>query len=191
MDPVERRAEKRIRPPGDAVLDFALWAAEPDPPCRLPIGVLGAPSACRRVGDRLVLVDVAAIGLGLHVHAAPESLPRLAQAPALNVYLKLRDYRSQSPSDMLSLFFYARNVRANLRERTIDLGLRLLRQGRGSSFEKSLEMLDVSRFGSPSLAAWIDAVVRRLERPRQHSGPGLDLDHLLDEPAFSIPLPDM
>jgi len=191
MDPVERRAKNRTPPPGDAVLDFALWPAEAVPPCRLPIAALGAPSACRRIGDRLVLIDVTAIGLGLHIHTVPEAALRLAYAPAAYIYLKLRDYRPQAPADLLCLFFHAQNVRADCRDRKIDLGLRLLRQGRGSSFEKSLELLDVSRFGTPCLAAWIDAVVRRLARPPERPGPGLDLDHLLDESVFSIPLPDM
>lgn len=190
MDAQERRAEKRVRPPGDAVLDFALWPARLPPPSRLPIEKLGPPAACRRAGDRLVLADIAAIGLGLRLSAAPDVAGRLAAAPALDVYLRLRDYRPHAPNGWLSLFFHAQTARVLAGPDALLFGLRLLRQGRGSSFEKALELLDISRFGAPELAAWVDAVTRNAASPSPMAGPGLELDRLLDEPALALPPPD-
>ncbi len=181
MEHVERRAEKRVCPPGDVLLEFALWPAAPEAPARLDLAALGAPTACRRNGDRMRLADVSAIGLGLVVTAVQPARTLLAQAPALFVYLKLRDPRPDAPTDVLSLFFHARTARAGDGPEGLRLGLRLLRQGRGSSFEKALELLDASRFGVSDLASWIDAVVREMERPPAMPGPGLDLDRLLDE----------
>jgi len=185
MDAVERRAEKRVRPPGDAVLDFALWPAEPFPPARLPLARLGPPVASRRTGQRPELADLAAIGLGLHVSGEPEVLAPLAVAPALFVYLKLRDYRPHPPGDVLSFFFLAQTARAETIPEGLGFGLRLLRLGRGASFEKSLEFLDVSRFGVRELAAWIDAVARAGQQRESGVGPGLDIDDLLIEPELT------
>lgn len=186
MDAVERRAEKRVRPPGDAVLDFALWPADPFPPARLPLAMLGPPVASRRTGERLELADIAAIGLGLHVSGDPAVLVTLAVAPALFVYLKLRDYRPHPPGDILSFFFLAQTARAETIPEGLGFGLRLLRLGRGSSFEKSLEFLDVSRFGVRELAVWIDAVARAGQRQASVVGPGLDIDELLNEPELAV-----
>lgn len=186
MDAVERRAEKRVRPPGDALLDFALWPAEPAPPPRLLLPVLGLPATCRLAGDTLVLIDITAIGLGLRLDAGAAPRERIAAAPAVFVYLKLREYRPKAQGGVLSLFFHARSVRVEPLPDGLALGLRFTRQGRGSSFEKSLELLDVSHFGVPMLAAWIDALVRDMEEPQQAQGPGLDLDRLLDEPQIGL-----
>jgi hypothetical protein len=190
MDAVERRAEKRVRPPGDAVTDFALWPAELMPPSRLLPRELGPPVASRRAGDHLAISDVAAIGLGLHLCAAPDAAARLAAVPALYLYLKLCDYRPLAPNGVLSLFFHAKIARAAVTPKGLDLGMRLLRQGRGSFFEKALELLDVSRFGVPELVVWIDAVVRGAQEPNQRLSPGLDLDRLLDEPELGPVPPD-
>ncbi|EHJ47510.1 hypothetical protein DFW101_1502 [Solidesulfovibrio carbinoliphilus subsp. oakridgensis] len=185
MDAVERRAEKRVHPPGDALLDFALWPADPFPPVRLPLSVLGPPAACRRSGQHLELSDIAAIGLGLRLSGPPDVLARLSGAPALFVYLKLRDYRSHPSTEVLSFFFLAQNVRADPLPGGLRFGLRLLRLGRGSSFEKALEFLDVSRFGARELTVWIDAVAREGQRQAEGLGPGLDLDGLLLEPELA------
>lgn len=190
MDAVERRAEKRVRPPGDAVTDFALWPAELIPPSRLLPRELGPPVARRRAGDQLAISDVSAIGLGLHLYATPDVAARLAAVPALYLYLKLRDYRPLAPNGVLSLFFHAKIARAAVTPEGLDLGMRLLRQGRGSFFEKALELLDVSRFGVPELVVWIDAVVRGTKEPDRRLGPGLDLDLLLEEPELGPVPPD-
>jgi hypothetical protein len=186
MDAVERRAEKRVRPPGDAIVDFALWPAELTPPSRLLLHVLGPPSASRLTGDSLVLSDISAIGLGLGLHAAPATTTPLAASPALFIYLKLRDYRPHAPTGVFSLFFHAQIARASVTPEGLGLGMRLLRQGRGSFFEKALELLDVSRFGVPELVVWIDAVVRGIQEPDRMLSPGLDLDRLLDEPELGL-----
>uniref|UniRef100_I2Q4Y5 Uncharacterized protein n=1 Tax=Desulfovibrio sp. U5L TaxID=596152 RepID=I2Q4Y5_9BACT len=185
MDAVERRAEKRVHPPGDALLDFALWPADPLPPARLPLSALGPPAACRQCGQHLELADVAAIGIGLRLSGAPDILVPLAEAPALFVYLKLRDYRSHPSTDTLSFFFLAENVRAETIRGGLRFGLRLLRLGRGSTFEKALEFLDVSRFGARELTVWIDAVAREGQRQATGMGHGLDLDELLFEPELA------
>jgi hypothetical protein len=185
MDAIERRAEKRVHPPDDALLDFALWPADPFPPVRLPLSALGPPAACRRSGQDLVLSDIAAIGLGLRLSGPPDVLARLSGAPALFVYLKLRDYRSHPSTEVLSFFFLAQNVRAETTRDDVRFGLRLLRLGRGSSFEKALEFLDVSRFGARELTVWIDAVARDGQRRAGGLEPGLDLDALLLEPELA------
>jgi hypothetical protein len=192
MDAVERRAEKRVRPPGDAVTDFALWPAELIPPSRLLPRELGPPVASRRAGDQLAISDVAAIGLGLHLCAAQDAAAGLSAVPALYLYLKLCDYRPLAPNGVLSLFFHAQIARAAVTPEGLDLGMRLLRQGRGSFFEKALELLDVSRFGVPELVVWIDAVVRgsKEKEPDRRLGPGLDLDLLLEEPELGPVPPD-
>lgn len=112
-------------------------------------------------------------------------LARLSGAPALFVYLKLRDYRSHPSTEVLSFFFLAQNVRADPLPGGLRFGLRLLRLGRGSSFEKALEFLDVSRFGARELTVWIDAVAREGQRQAEGLGPGLDLDGLLLEPELA------
>lgn len=185
MDPVERRAEKRVRPPGNAVLDFALWPSELSPPARLPLSLLGPPLVSRRGGHILELADIAAIGVGLRLSGLPDALAPLARAPALYIYLKLRDYRAHPSVDALSFFFLAQNVRVQATDAGLRFGLRLLRLGRGSSFEKALEFLDVSRFGARELNVWIDAVAREGQRPTLGAGPGLDLDELLLEPELA------
>lgn len=184
MDAQERRAEKRVCPPGDTVLDFALWPAEVVSPYRLPVQALGPPLACRAAGDRLVLADITAIGLGLCLCTAPDTSERLAASPALFLYLKLHDYRPLAPTNALSLFFLAQMARATLHPATLAMGLRFLRQGRGSSYEKALELLDISRFGVAELVTWIDALARHIDQPNRAPSPGLDLDRLLDEPEL-------
>ncbi len=187
MNPVERRAAIRVRPPGDAVLDFALWPADLSPPVRLPLSRLGPPPVSRRGGQALELADIAAIGLGLHVSGQAEALAPLAGAPALYVYLKLRDYRAHPCMDALSFFFLAQNVRVQATDTGLRFGLRLLRLGRASSFEKALEFLDVSRFVARELHVWIDAVAREGQRRTPDAGPGLDLNGLLLEPELADP----
>jgi hypothetical protein len=179
---MERRAEKRVCPPGDAVLAFALWPSVPAVSPRLFLSVLGPPLAKGPAGHGLELADITARGLGLHVRAEPGVLERLAASPALYVYLKLRDYRPQAPAEVLSLFFHALTAHAVSQPDGLALGLRLSHQGWGSVHEKALELLDVSRFGVPELVAWIDALARNMALPRRTACPGIDLDHLLDEP---------
>ncbi|WP_428567327.1 MAG: hypothetical protein ACP59X_07695 [Solidesulfovibrio sp. DCME] len=181
----ERRAEKRVHPPQDAVLDFALWPAVATPPLRLPLAGLGPPPARRRPGQDLELVDVASLGLGLRLHAAPAVLEALAGVPALFVYLKLRAYESLAATGPLSLFVHAAVMRAEAVAETLRLGLRILHLGRGSTFEKALELLDVSRFGVTELAAWINAVDRHGHRRESGLDDGLDLEDLLAEPALA------
>jgi hypothetical protein len=186
MDAVERRAELRVRPPGDVVLDFALWPADLHSPSRLPVSDLGRPTVCRQTGDRLTLADATAIGLGLALVAPPAACACLSAAPALFVYLKLRDFRPQAPNGVLSLFFHVLAARVETRPDGLGLGVRFLRQGRGSSFDRTLELLDVSRFGVPELAVWVDAVARGMTRSERTPGPGLDLDQLLDAPELGL-----
>ncbi|OLN26784.1 hypothetical protein DVDV_2484 [Desulfovibrio sp. DV] len=189
MDAVERRAEKRVRPPGDAVLEFALWPAPPAAPARLPLAELGRPAASRRDGCRLVVADISAQGIGLTLDAPAAILDPLAAVPAFFLYLRLREYRPQTEGELLSLFFHAATARLTLSAGRLQAGLRFLRLGRGSPFDKALEFVDVSRFGAPGLASWIDAVVRGELRPDHDPAPGLNLDRLLDEPDVSGPLP--
>lgn len=189
MDAVERRAEKRVHPPGDAVLEFALWPASPAAPARLPIAELGRPAASRRGGCRLTVADISVLGIGLTLDAPTAALEALAVAPALFLYLRLREYRPQTEGELLSLFFHAATARLTRSAGRLQAGLRFLRLGRGSSFDKALEFIDVSRFGAPGLASWIDAVVRGELRPDHDPAPGLNLDRLLDEPCVSGPLP--
>ena len=179
---MERRAEKRVCPPGDAVLDFALWPAAVATPPRLPISELGPPLASAATGQDCLLVDVTGQGLGLFVRAVPAVRQRLAAAPALFVYLKLRDYRVGVPDAILSLFCQALPAHVDLLPDGLALGLRLVRQGRGSAHDKALEILDVHRFGVPELTAWTDAVARCRQGQPQQVLAGLDLDRLLDEP---------
>ena len=189
MDAVERRAEKRVRPPGDVVLEFALWPAPPAAPARLPLVELGRPAASRRGGCRLVVADISAQGIGLTLDAPAAILAPLAAVPAFFLYLRLREYRPQTEGELLSLFFHAATARVTLSSGRLQAGLRFLRLGRGSPFDKALEFVDVSRFGAPGLASWIDAVVRGELRPDHDPAPGLNLDRLLDEPDVSGPLP--
>ncbi len=186
MNAEERRAEKRVRPPGDALLDFALWPASLSPPPRLPLSALGPPAACLAAGDRVILADIAAIGLGLRLVAPPPACDSLGAAPAVHVYLKLRDYRPQAPTDRLSVFFHASAMFVQPTPAGLGLGLRILRQGHGSSFEKALELLDVSRFGVPELVPWIDALVRQSRQGNHLRETGLDLDVLLEEPELAL-----
>jgi hypothetical protein len=189
MDAVERRAEKRVRPPGDAVLEFALWPAAPAAPARLPVSALGRPAASRRDGCRLTVADISALGIGLELDAPAPVIAALASTPALYLYLRLRDYRPQTDGELLSLFFHAATARVAASADNLFAGLRFLRQGRGSTFDKALDFFDVSRFGAPGLAAWIDAVVRDEHRPGRDPAPGLNLDRLLDEPDVSAAPP--
>ena len=113
----------------------------------------------------------------------------LAGAPAFFLYLRLRDYRPQTAGELFSLFFHATAARIATTPGHLFAGLRFMRQGRGSPFDKALEFLDVSRFGAPGLAAWIDAVVRDEHRPGHDPDPGVNLDRLLDEPGVSASSP--
>lgn len=189
MNEMERRAEKRVRPPGDVVLEFALWPAALDAPARLSLAELGPPVASRREGCRLVVADISAIGIGIELAAPGATVAALAGAPALFLYLRLRDYRPQTAGELISLFFHAKSARVAATPEHLFAGLRFERQGRGSPFDKALDFLDVSRFGAPGLAAWIDAVVRDEHRPGHDPAPGLNLDRLLDEPGVSAPSP--
>ena len=189
MDAMDRRAEKRVRPPGDAVLEFALWPAAVEPPLRLPLADLGPPAASRRQGCRLIVADVSAIGIGLELFAPGPAIDALADAAAFFLYLRLRDYRPQTAGERISLFFHATAARIAATPDRLFAGLRFVRQGRGSPFDKILEFLDISRFGAPGLAAWIDAVVRDEHRPGHAPDPGVNLDRLLDEPGVSAPRP--
>ncbi|MEA4856479.1 MAG: hypothetical protein AAGU21_06840 [Solidesulfovibrio sp.] len=181
----ERRAEKRVRPPRDAVLDFALWPAEANPPMRLPLAALGPPSARHRPGQRLELVDVASLGIGLRLFAEPSVLAGLAAGPALFVYLRLHAYAPLDAAGPLSLFVHAATVRADAGQGETRFGLRILHLGRGSTFEKAIELLDVSRFGVRELAAWIDAVDRHGHRRETGMAEGLDIEALLAEPDLA------
>ncbi len=183
----DRRAEKRVQPPQDAVLDFALWPAAPSPPIRLPLAELGPPAARSLPGQQLVLSDAAPLGLGLRLWAPAEVAAALTTAPALFVYLKLRDYGDAS--EALSLFLHAATMRSQPEDGGGRFGLRITHLGRGSNFEKSIELLDVSRFGVKELAAWTDAVSRHGQRLDDGRDDGLDLDALLAEPALAGPAP--
>ena len=224
MDERDRRAEKRVRPPGDAVLEFALWPTAVAAPARLALAELGPPAVSRRAGYRLLVADISAIGIGIELSAptpagclgradaggapipapapalAPALAPAPASAPALTMdtlagtpafflYLRLRDYRPQTAGELFSLFFHATAARITATPGHLFAGLRFVRQGRGSPFDKALEFLDVSRFGAPGLAAWIDAVVRDEHRPDHDPAPGVNLDRLLDEPGVSASSP--
>ena len=189
MDAVERRAEKRVRPPGDAVLEFALWPAPAVAPARLPLAEIGRPAASGRCDCQLTVDDISALGIGLTLDAPAAILAPLAAPPALFLYLQLRDYRPQADGEVLSFFFHTAKARLVPSPGRLQAGLRFLRLGRGSPFDKSLEFIDVSRFGAPGLASWIDAVVRGELRPDHDPAPGLNLDRLLDEPCVSGPLP--
>jgi hypothetical protein len=186
---MDRREEKRVHPPEDAVLEFAVWPAGTVPPPRLPLEALGPPRACSRSGLRLELADAAPLGLGLRLWAGPETTSALAEAPALFLYLKLRDYRYDDPGGVLSLFAHAVTAHADPQDGGVRFGLRITHQGRGSSFEKSIELLDVSRFGVTELAAWADAVDRRRQRREAGAADGLELETLLAEQALNDPAP--
>jgi hypothetical protein len=179
---MNRRAEKRICPPADAVLQFALWPTASDVLTRLPLSVLGPPLASAGAGHGFVLADITVQGLGLHVRAEPTVLECLAASPALFVYLKLRDYRYQPPNGVLSLFCRALPTHVARLQDCLTMGLRLIHQGRGSAHEKALELLDVRRFGLSELVAWIDALARDRQALSRKYEPGLNLDYLLDEP---------
>jgi hypothetical protein len=186
---VDRRAEKRVQPPADAVLDFGLWPAPLATPLRLPVTALGPPPASRRAGHGLRLVDATTLGLGLRLAARPSVLAGLASAPAWYLYVKLLDYRFPSPLPPLCLFVHGSNARVAISEQDVRVGLRILHLGRGSTFDKSLDMLDVSRFGVSDLAAWIDAVGRQGQRSESAVNDGLDIEELLSEPALAVPHP--
>ncbi|WP_300158835.1 hypothetical protein [Solidesulfovibrio sp.] len=183
----DRRAEKRVQPPQDAVLDFALWPAPAFPPIRLPLAELGPPASRGLPGQHLVLADAAPLGLGLRLSAPPDVVAALTASPALFVYLKLRDYGDAGVA--LSLFLHAATMRSQPEEGGGRFGLRIAHLGRGSNFEKSIELLDVSRFGVKELAAWTDAVSRHGQRLDAGQDDGLDLDALLAEPALAGPAP--
>ena len=189
MDAMDRRAEKRVRPPGDAVLEFALWPAAVEAPTRLPLADLGPPAASRPTGCRLIVADVSAIGVGIELTAPAPIIDALAGAAAFFLFLRLRDYRPQTAGERIPLFFHATAARIAATPEQLLAGLRFVRQGHGSPFDKALEFLDVSRFGVPGLAAWIDAVVRDENRPDHNPAPGVNLDRLLDEPGVSTPRP--
>ena len=189
MDAVERRAELRVRPPGDALAAFAVWPAVGAAPARLPVAALGRPVASRREGCRLTLLDASSIGLGVELAAPQTALDALAAAPAWLVYLTLRECRPGAEGELLSLFYHAVVARLQPVPGVIAAGLRLARQGRGCPFEKAIDFFDVSRFGSPDLAAWLDALARAAARPAAVHGPGLHLDRLLEEPALSADAP--
>lgn len=189
MDAVERRAELRVRPSGDALAAFAVWPAVGPAQARLSVAALGRPAASRREGCRLTLLDASSIGLGVELAAPRVALDALAAAPAWLVYLTLRECRPGVEGELLSLFYHAVVARLQPAPGILAAGLRLTRQGRGCPFEKAIEFFDVSRFGSPDLAAWLDALARAAARPAPVDGPGLHLDRLLEEPALSADAP--
>ncbi len=189
MDAVERRAELRVRPPGDALAAFALWPAVGPAPARLSVAALGRPAASRRDGCRLTLLDASSIGLGVELVAPQTALTTLAAAPAWFVYLTLRECRPEAEGGLLSLLYHAVTARLQPSPGVLSAGLRLTRQGRGCPFEKAIDFFDVSRFGSPDLAAWLDALARAVARPAPGDGPGLHLDRLLEEPTLSADAP--
>jgi hypothetical protein len=189
MDAVERRAELRVRPPGDALAAFAVWPAVGAAPARLPVAALGLPVASRREGCRLTLLDASSIGLGVELAAPDSALAVLAAAPAWLVYLILRECRPEAEGELLSLVYHAVVARLRPSPGVLSAGLRLARQGRGCPFDKAIDFFDVSRFGSPDLAAWLDALARSAARPAPAAGPGLHLDRLLEEPALSADAP--
>jgi len=188
MRTVERRAEKRVRPPVDVILDFALWPADTVVPARLPLAALRAPTACRDGGQRLTLADVASIGLGVRLKGQPDLLERLHGLDALYVYIKLHEYRPEAASAALSLFFHADIAWAECVQECLTMGLRVRHLGRGAAQEKALEFLDVSGFGVKELAGWIDALCRGgLSPDAARPVSGLHLDTLLAEPELTLP----
>lgn len=189
MDAVERRAELRVRPPGDALAAFAVWPAAGPAPARLSVAALGRPAASRREGCRLTLLDASSIGLGVELAAPDSALTALAAAPAWFVYLTLRECRPEAEGELLSLVYHAAVARLRPSPGVLAAGLRLTRQGRGCPFDKAIDFFNVSRFGSPDLAAWLDALARAATRPALAAGPGLHLDRLLEEPALSADAP--
>lgn len=189
MDAVDRRAELRISPPGDALAAFAVWPAADPAPARLSVAALGRPAAARRDGCRLTLLDASSIGLGVELAAPQSALDALADAPAWLVYLTLRECRPEAEGELLSLFYHVAVARVRPSPGLLAAGLRLTRQGRGCPFEKAIDFFDVSRFGSPDLAAWLDALARATVRPAPAEGPGLHLDRLLEEPTLSADAP--
>lgn len=189
MDAVERRAELRVRPPGDALAAFAVWPAGGPAPARLTVAALGRPAASRREGCRLTLLDASSIGLGVELAAPQIALDALAAAPGWLVYLTLRECRPEAEGELLSLLYHAAVARLRPSPGVLRAGLRLTRQGRGCPFDKAIDFFNVSRFGSPDLAAWLDALARAAARPALAAGPGLHLDRLLEEPALSADAP--
>jgi hypothetical protein len=189
MDAVERRAELRVRPPGDALAAFAVWPAASPAPARLSVAALGRPAASRREGCRLTLLDASSIGLGVELAAPDSALDTLADAPAWFVYLTLRECRPEAEGELLSLFYHAAVARLRPSPGVLAAGLRLTRQGRGCPFDKAIDFFNVTRFGSPDLAAWLDALARAAARPALAAGPGLHLDRLLEEPELSADAP--
>ncbi|WP_233489660.1 hypothetical protein [Solidesulfovibrio fructosivorans] len=185
---MERRAEKRVHPPVDVVLDFALWPADTVVPSKLPLAALRPPTACRGRGQALILADVASIGLGIRIEGPAGLLSRLHRLDALYIYLKLREYRPMTANAALSLFFHVKIAWADLEPGSLTLGLRVLHLGRGAASEKSLEFLDVRGFGVKELAGWIDALCRDNLGPEAVTqASGVHLDTLLAEPELTLP----
>jgi len=97
------------------------------------------------------------------------------------IYLQLHAPWNNDLSYLLSLFFYARIAVAKQTESRVSIGVEFLRQGIGARLEKTLELLNVEKYGVEDLMRWCTQFARQQLPQAARLCQGLSLDRLLDE----------
>jgi hypothetical protein len=177
------REDLRIEFPPEYLLTIAVWLRPRQTLYRTTLEALGRPDFLMRqgAGDELSIKDISCKGMMLRVGSAFNETDFDPGTTGLFLYLQLRDPWGESLLQQLSLFLYCRvAMRRSDAEGTL-LGLEFLRQGLGSSFEKSLDFLNVEKYGVDDVQRWRNDLLRQCLPQATPPQLGLNVDRLLEE----------
>lgn len=177
------REDLRIEFPPEYLLSLAVWARPCQTYYRASLEFLGRPDLLMRqgVGDALSILDISCKGMMLRFESDSARFEIDPAKSGVFVYLQLRDPWGESPLQRLSLFFYCRVAMLRRETGALLLGLEFLRQGLGSKLEKSLDFLNVEKYGVDDVQRWRNELLRQQLPQASTPQRGLDVDYLLEE----------
>jgi hypothetical protein len=177
------RTDLRIDFPPGYLKTMAIWLRPVGRYLRASLESLGQPDFRMQngVGDALSIVDISCKGAMLRVESPPCEMQIDTATIGVFLYLQLYDPWCTEAQQRLSLFFYCRIAMARREEGALCVGVEFLRRGIGSKLEKSLDFLNVEKYGVDDLMRWCNDILRQQLPQAAPPQRGLDLDCLLEE----------
>ena len=177
------REDLRVDFPQEYLKGMALWFCPKTNYLRLPLENLPQPDFRMPAGsgDALSIKDISSKGLMLRIDNPARTLAIDPETMGMFIYLQLHAPWNNDLSYLLSLFFYARIAVAKQTESRVSIGVEFLRQGIGARLEKTLELLNVEKYGVEDLMRWCTQFARQQLPQAARLCQGLSLDRLLDE----------